>query len=122
MAIDTESKRWSMMDMLAPWRGPPIPEGLDISEEDRLHYLLLYTGITAADPDMALVLRGARGTLGRQSARHERHSDQSGSGANLTARTPSGHVRRILFVTVKYTANATVNVTITLNSGAVIPV
>ena len=67
---------------------------------------------------MALVKRTALGTLGRESTLHQRHSDQSGSGANLTVSTPSGNVRRILFVTVKYTAAATVNVTITINSGA----
>lgn len=67
---------------------------------------------------MALATKSVLGTFGRQSDLHQRHSDQSGSGANLTVSTPTGHLRRILFVTVKYTAAATVNVTITLNSGA----
>jgi hypothetical protein len=67
---------------------------------------------------MALETTRTRGTLGRQSQLHDRHSDQSASGANLTVSTPSGNARRILFVTVKYSAAATVNVTITLNSGA----
>lgn len=67
---------------------------------------------------MALVPKRILGTLGRQSQLHVRHSDQSASGANLTVSTPSGNARRILFVTVKYSAAATVNVTITLNSGA----
>lgn len=58
------------------------------------------------------------GTFGRQSFTLERHSDQSASGANLTVSTPSGKARRILFVTVKYSATATVNETMTLNSGA----
>lgn len=67
---------------------------------------------------MALSTTRALGSLGRQSQLHDKHSDQSASGANLTVSTPSGNVRRILFVTVKYSAAATVNVTITLNSGA----
>ncbi len=67
---------------------------------------------------MALATKRVLGTLGRQSQLHDRHSDQSASGANLTVSTPSGNARRILFVTVKYSAAATVNVTITLNSGA----
>lgn len=118
MAIDTLAKKWSMMGMLAPWRGPPIPEGIGISEEDRLHYLGLYVGITAAGLATVVDIKKALGTLGRQSHSHERHSTQSDSGANLTVSTPLGNVRRILLVTVKYTANATVNVTVTLNSGA----
>ena len=67
---------------------------------------------------MALVTVKGLGTFGRQSHSHDRHSDESSSGANLTVSTPEGNTRRILFVTVKYTAVATVNVTITLNSGA----
>lgn len=118
MAIDTLAKKWSMMSMLAPWRGPPIPEGIGISEEDRLHYLGLYVGITAAGPATEVDIAKSLGTLGRQALSHERHSTQSASGATLTVSTPLGNVRRILLVTVKYTANATVNVTITLNSGA----
>lgn len=117
MAIDTTSKLWSIKDMLSPWRGPPFPD-VSVSAADRLHYLLLYTGITPAGSSTTVVLRGALGTSGRQAAQHQRHSDQSESGANLTVSTPAGSVRRILLVTVKYTANATVNVTITLNSGA----
>lgn len=117
MAINTAAERWSMKDMLAPWRGPPIPDGF-ASEEDRLHYLLLYVGITAAGVAEVLAITKARGTLGRNALSHERHSAQSASGADLTVSTPTGNVRRILFVTVKYTAAATVNVTITLNSGA----
>ena len=118
MAIDTAAKRWSLMGTLSPWRAPPIPAGGLVTEEDRMHYLLLYVGITAAGPGVALIIEKALGTLGRQALSHERHSDQSDSGANLTVSTATGNVRRILLVTVKYTANATVNVTITLNSGA----
>lgn len=117
MAIKTVDERWSIKDMLAPWRGPTIPDN-KISERDRLHYLLLYSGITAAGLATVLDIEKSRGTLGRQARSHERHSAQSGSGVNLTVSTPTGNVRRILLVTVKYTANATVNVTTTLNSGA----
>ena len=118
MAIDTVAKRWSFMGTLSPWRAPPIPEGGLVTEEDRMHYLLLYVGITAAGPGVAVLIRSQRGALGRQSILHQRHSDQSDSGVALTVSTESGNLRRLLFVTVKYTANATVNVTITLNSGA----
>ncbi len=126
MAVDTISKQWSMKDMLAPWRGPPIPigatpgagEAAQAAEEDRLHYLLLYSGITASNPSLTVVTKKSRGALGRQSASHQRHTDQSASGATLTVRTPAGNIRKLLLVTVKYTANATVNVTVTLNSGA----
>ena len=65
-----------------------------------------------------MALTRVLGTLGRQSQLHDRHSDQSASGANLTVSTSPGNARRILFITVKYTAAATVNVTVTLNSGA----
>lgn len=118
MAIDTVSKRWSIKDMLAPWRGPPIPEGLDVSEEDRSHFLLLYSGITLSVLSTVSALKSAIGTSGRQAALHQRLSVQSDVGVDLTVSTPAGSIRKILFVTVKYTANATVNVTITLNSGA----
>lgn len=67
---------------------------------------------------VALEIKKALGTLGWQSQSHERHSDQSESGANLTVSTSTGERRRILFVTVKYSGSATVNVTVTLNSGA----
>ena len=118
MAIDSVNKLWSIKDMLAPWRGPPFPHATALSEEEKLHYLLLYSGITASAPGTIAVARSGRGTFGKQSAQHQRHSDQSSSGADLTVSTPTGNVRRILLVTVKYTANATVNVTLTLNSGA----
>lgn len=118
MAIDTLAKKWSIKDTLATWRGPPIPEGIGVSEEDRLHYLGLYVGITLAGPATIVSIEKTRGTFGRKSHSHERHSTQSDSGANLTVSTPIGNVRRILLVTVKYTANVTANVTITLNSGA----
>lgn len=67
---------------------------------------------------MALEILKALGTLGRQAQSHERFSDQSASGANLTVSTLPGEPRRLLFVTVKYSGSATVNVTVTLNSGA----
>lgn len=47
-----------------------------------------------------------------------RHSDVSDSGVALTVSPPVGKMRRLLFVTVKYSAVATVNVLVTLNSGA----
>lgn len=49
MAVDSIAERWSIMNMLAPWRGPVIPDNL-ISAGDRLHFLLLYSGIPAAEP------------------------------------------------------------------------
>jgi len=49
--------------------------------------------------------------------RVERHSEQSGSGANLTMIVPSGVCRQILFATVVYSANSSTTVTMTLNSG-----
>lgn len=68
---------------------------------------------------MALVSASTLGTRGPADLPLiQRHSDQSTSGANLTASTPSGEARRILFITVKYSAAATVNATVTLNSGA----
>ena len=53
MAIDSVSERWSIMGMLAPWRGPVIPDNL-ISIADRLHFLQLYTGILAEDLPSAI--------------------------------------------------------------------
>ena len=38
-----------MIGTLAPWRGPVIPDNV-ISAGDRLHFLLLYSGIPAAEP------------------------------------------------------------------------
>lgn len=48
---------------------------------------------------------------------HHVHSDESAANSAFTVTPTVGRVRRILFVTVKYSANVTVNVTVTLNSG-----
>lgn len=48
----------------------------------------------------------------------ERHTEQSGANAAKTTSTPTGQTRKILWATVKYSADVTQNVTVTLNSGA----
>lgn len=67
---------------------------------------------------MVAVLKSSSGKLRVGGVRIDRDSDQSGADAELTLSTASGRVRRILFVTVKYSGSVTKNVTITLNSGA----
>ncbi len=47
----------------------------------------------------------------------ERHSDLSAANTALTVTVVSGSVRKILFVTVKWSASVTKNVVITLKSG-----
>lgn len=49
MAINSVAERWSMMNLMSPWRAPVFPDNL-ISAGDRLHFLLLYSGIPAAEP------------------------------------------------------------------------
>lgn len=49
--------------------------------------------------------------------RVERHSDLSGANAALTVTVAKGSVRKILFVTVKWSASVTKDVVITLKSG-----
>lgn len=48
MAINSVAERWSMRDIMAPWRAPVIPDGV-ISAGDRLHFLELYSGIDAEE-------------------------------------------------------------------------
>ena len=47
----------------------------------------------------------------------DRHTEQSGANAAKTTSTPTGKTRKILWATVKYSADVTQNVTVTLNSG-----
>lgn len=47
----------------------------------------------------------------------DRHTDQSAANTELTVSTPVA-TQKLLFVTVKYSASVTKNITITLNSGA----
>lgn len=54
----------------------------------------------------------------KQRGSFNRDTDESGANAPLTLSTTIGKARHILYVTVKYSAVVTVNVTITLNSGA----
>ncbi len=49
---------------------------------------------------------------------HNRHTEQSGANAAKTTSTPTGMTRQVLWVTVKYSADVTQNVTVILNSGA----
>lgn len=49
---------------------------------------------------------------------HNRHSDEGAADTDITVTPPAGVIRRILSVTVKYSAVVTKNVTVTLNSGA----
>ncbi len=51
-------------------------------------------------------------------ARIERHSDESAANTALTVTVPTGRLRRLLLVTIKYSGAASVTVTVTLNSGA----
>lgn len=50
--------------------------------------------------------------------RIERFSDISSAATAITVSTPVGALRHILFVTIKFSASAAVDPTITLNSGA----
>lgn len=49
--------------------------------------------------------------------RIDRVSNQSAANTAMTVSVPSGQLRRLLFVTVKYSGAASVTVTTTLNSG-----
>ncbi len=66
---------------------------------------------------MALVTTKRSKPLGSDYAIY-RYSNESVANTALTVSTATGLIHRILFVTVKYSAGVTKNVTITLNSGA----
>lgn len=51
-------------------------------------------------------------------SRVDRHSDASAAGDPLTLSTPSGKLRRLMLVTVKYSGAASTTITVTINSGA----
>jgi len=59
-------------------------------------------------------------TTGRKgfTARLDRHEDESAANTALTVSVPSGDLRRLLLVTVVYSASVTATPTTTLNSGA----
>ena len=56
--------------------------------------------------------------IGARSVTLDRDTNISASGVALTLTPATGHLRKLHMVTVKYSANASVTVLITLNSGA----
>jgi hypothetical protein len=59
MAIDSAAKRFSVINLLMPFRGSdPLPDG-SVGAPDRLHLALLYCGIAAGLPISALVFMTA---------------------------------------------------------------
>lgn len=50
--------------------------------------------------------------------RLDRHFDASAANTSLTVSTPSGDLRKLLYVTVKYTGAASTTITVKINSGA----
>ncbi len=58
----------------------------------------------------------SRSSISKTGMGLESHSAKSNADAPLTVSTPTGKARRILYATVKYSANVTENVTVIRNS------